>query len=106
VFERICHGKEIARALVEAGYNDPWELPFGQVLCRVDVWKCEQVCWPDDPPPEPELSFGDYRPGRWMWHLKDVFRCQPLPAVGKQGFWTMEIAASEIKALTAEPALT
>jgi len=41
-------------------------------------------------PGEPELSFGDYTPGRFAWILKDVQKLpEPIPAKGQQGLWTV-----------------
>jgi activating signal cointegrator 1 len=40
------------------------------------------------PPDEPELSFGDYTPGRFAWILEDVKRLlEPIPAKGALGLW-------------------
>ena len=37
---------------------------------------------------EPELSFGDYTPGRYAWMLKNVCRLQvPVVCRGAQGLW-------------------
>lgn len=40
------------------------------------------------PPPEPELSFGDYTPGRFAWILDKIQPLsQPIPAKGSLGLW-------------------
>jgi hypothetical protein len=40
------------------------------------------------PPLEPELSFGDYTPGRYAWILRDVQMLEkPVPVKGKQRLW-------------------
>jgi hypothetical protein len=40
------------------------------------------------PPPEPELSFGDYTPGRYAWILVNVKPLEtPIPAKGALGLW-------------------
>jgi len=40
------------------------------------------------PPDEPELSFGDYTPGRYAWILADVkLLPEPVPARGALGLW-------------------
>lgn len=40
------------------------------------------------PPAEPELSFGDYTPGRYAWILQDVQMLEkPVPAKGMQRLW-------------------
>jgi len=44
------------------------------------------------PPKEPELSFGDYTPGRFAWLLANVTPLPvPAPARGQQGLWEWEI---------------
>ena len=36
-----------------------------------------------------QLPYGDYRPGRWAWLLEDIEPVEPpVPARGKQGWWT------------------
>lgn len=36
----------------------------------------------------PTDEFGDYSPGRWVWHLTDIERLNPpVPALGRQGPW-------------------
>lgn len=43
------------------------------------------------PPDEPELSFGDYTPGRYAWVLDNVkVLDQPISAKGKLGLWNCE----------------
>ncbi len=38
------------------------------------------------PPPEPELNFGNYAPGRWAWILDNIKPlAEPLPWKGAQG---------------------
>lgn len=40
------------------------------------------------PPYEPELSFGDYTPGRYAWILGDIKALsEPVPARGALGLW-------------------
>lgn len=40
------------------------------------------------PPAEPELSFGNYTPGRYAWILSDVKPLpEPVPAKGAQRLW-------------------
>jgi hypothetical protein len=38
-----------------------------------------------------EQIFGDYRPGRYAWHVELVQRfVEPIPAIGKQGLWNWQ----------------
>lgn len=40
------------------------------------------------PPVEPELSFGDYTPGRYAWILGNIKPLsEPIPVKGKLGLW-------------------
>lgn len=40
------------------------------------------------PPPEPELAFGDYSPGRFAWRLENVQALpEPVPAKGALSLW-------------------
>lgn len=36
-----------------------------------------------------QLPYGDFAPGRWAWMLTNVQPCEPIPAKGKQGLWTV-----------------
>ena len=31
--------------------------------------------------------YGDFSPGRWLWFLSDVEAFEPVPTLGRQGFW-------------------
>jgi len=48
------------------------------------------------PPDEPELSFGDYTPGRWAWILRNVRQLsEPVPAKGALGLWECTVFEHE-----------
>lgn len=90
-------------ALWRGGF--PWgasELPFGCVIATCELFTCSRVTaerhwrafenYPDGgfwlPPDEPELAFGDYRPGRWAWALTNIQMLpEPVPARGLQMLW-------------------
>jgi hypothetical protein len=56
------------------------ESPEALGLCA-DAWRML-------PPPEPEFSLGDYKPGRYAWILEDVRQFpEPIPAKGALGLW-------------------
>lgn len=75
-------------ALETAGYGQLSDLPLGKILCVCDLVGCGQFT-AENAPPEPELSFGDYTPGRWAWYLDNVrMLCEPIPAKGMLGLWT------------------
>lgn len=82
--------------------NPNW-IPLGCIVATCSLLGCYRI--PDDerlfdlgpnrtpefarlPPREPELSFGDYSPGRFAWILADVQRLdEPIPARGALGLW-------------------
>ena len=85
-------------ALMAAGI---YELPLGKILGKVDlvnVGRCTgdgKIAFPGTAllycVNEPELSFGDFSPGRYAWELENPERlAHPIPARGQQGFWTFE----------------
>lgn len=67
----------------------------GRIIAVVDLVDCIWIT-AENAPAEPEFSFGDYTPGRWMWRLENVRR---LPASiackGALALWAVpaEIAA-------------
>jgi hypothetical protein len=85
--------QEIRRTLYVAGYTSLDNLPLGQVLCTCHMVGCEPIA-ADNRPPWPELAFGDYTLGRYMWHFDAVRRLdKPAPAKGAQGLWEWESAS-------------
>jgi hypothetical protein len=57
----------------------------------VELVNCKLIT-PDNIPPDPEPSFGDYRPGRFMWVLRSVRRLlEPVAVRGKQGLWVWNV---------------
>lgn len=70
--------------------------PLGCIVAVADLTACIQMTPKVLPPPPPERSFGDFRPGRWAWRLERVVRLpEPIPCRGAQGLWDVpaEIAA-------------
>lgn len=101
----------------DGNYCYPWTR-CGQILCIARLIDCVQIesktTWPagfkDDlciPPLPPELAFGDYRPGRFAWILKDVRPlAESISCSGGQKLWRLpeEIAFGIDRALAAEEA--
>lgn len=61
----------------------PKDLPRGAILCRVDLVDCIEthpLTWPYPP----ELYFGDYRPGNYMWMLDNLKTFEPVSYRGRQ----------------------
>jgi activating signal cointegrator 1 len=102
---------QIWKALMAAGYTTririkdhaAWEnrmwLPSGAIVatCKlinvIRIPDVKRVFFPTKgkfflPPDEPELSFGDYTPGRFAWILEDIKSLEnPIPAKGMLGLW-------------------
>jgi activating signal cointegrator 1 len=66
------------------------ELPRGCVVAIVELWSCVQ-CNDENRPGWLEQEFGDYRNGRWQWHLRNVRACAvPVEMSGQQGLFQLE----------------
>jgi len=85
----------------------PSEYPLGSVIALVNLVDCLPIVADDGPYPndavmmniaglcrpgnltEPELSFGDYTPGRYAWIFSDVRQVEPVPCRGRLGLWNL-----------------
>lgn len=86
---------DIRGALYRHGYSSLSSLPYGCVVCTVDLAECYIV--KDDHfirdgialglITPMEEHFGDYTPGRFAWRLDNVQPVANIPARGSQGFW-------------------
>lgn len=85
------HRPVIYRALLAAGFDHFDALPRGCVVATVELSACvkaEEVVV--ERAQDDELEFGDYRPGRWGWLLKDPRRlATPVPCRGFQKLWRL-----------------
>ena len=63
------------------------DLPRGAVVCLADLIDCIPTAGAT---PDPlEKLCGNWTPGRQAWHLVNIEPLNPpVPARGKQGFWT------------------
>jgi len=76
--------------LNNAGYWNSCDLPLGKVVAVVDLLEVERIMG-INVPGEPERSFGDYRFGRYMWHLEVLqYFPEPIEAKGAQRLWTWD----------------
>lgn len=93
---RSIASSAVFRAALKAGGYDPASsallrrgraLPMGAIVCVADLVGCEQIT-AENAPPEPERTFGNYTPGRFMWRLANVRPLtEPLAWKGKQGWF-------------------
>lgn len=103
--ERLCFTPPFFEVLSKAGYLDSTRkratFPRGTVRCTcllMGTFEIEKTTvYPDGwitdfriPPPEPELSFGNYAVGRHAWILGDVRSLEKrIPWMGRQGFFNV-----------------
>lgn len=102
----LCGDDPYTFDLVKGGYKSPETLPRGAVVATCSIISClliqaDGLYFVADRgrirvkvyelPAEPELSFGDFTPGRWAWMLKGQKQLSvPVTAKGHQGLWNWE----------------
>lgn len=65
------------------------DLPIGGIIATVNLLDCIQIT-DRNCPSEPELSFGDYTPGRFMWVTENVKPFKKIiPFRGWQGLFNI-----------------
>ena len=63
-------------------------LPLGVFVCTAILCAVFSTCEVKSD------AFGDYGPGRFAWKLEDCKPFDPpIPAIGRQGFWTVRLLA-------------
>src|SRR5262245_57414431 len=86
---RLCDEEPFRSTLEAAGLTDPDDLPLGVLLGTAELIACTSV---DDLNLDAlgaaELAFGDFRPGRWAWELRQP-EVLPAPVAfrGRLGFF-------------------
>ena len=101
---------ETTRAVVLALGSPDWHLgvPRGAVVCTAILagayrlgqarnGRAEVVDMVQGSAPLQAVAidlFGDYRVGRWAWHLVEVTPLDPLPAKGQQGWFRVALGES------------
>ena len=81
----LVYDEPFNTALWKYGFDNQ---PLGVVLAIVDLVYCYPIVGVAGIPPEPELSFGNYEFGRYVWRLENVRRLAvPIPAKGSLGLW-------------------
>lgn len=111
--KELCLSKYFFTELLKLGYlsiKDKYSIPtinidkfkFGHIIGAVDIKSCARINnffgdvttsmteWSDETVIEqPELSFGDYTPGRYAW-IGENHRIlkEPIPYKGSQGYYS------------------
>ena len=84
--------------LRNAGYGIPEDLPLGAVICIATLEDCLSTNGMV-PMTEPEASFGNFGPDRFMWKLANVKRFDPIKARGYQKIWDWDVPQDLLKRL-------
>ena len=104
---KMAHDEPFRSVLMEARLFRQDDLPFGAVVATCNLVECcaikedglyrldpdliEPPKWFASLPGEPEISFGDYTPGRFAWIFKNIVKLpEPIPAKGHQSLWSCE----------------
>ena len=81
-------------------YEATWGVPYGAILCVVDVYECvesrlfikgaDKALLPLCVLSEQEAEFGDYTPGRWVWMTRNLRPLKKhIPVIGRQGIFNL-----------------
>jgi hypothetical protein len=70
-FRTLCRQEPFRSVLFRAGYKHPSDLPLGAVIGTTSLEDCHptELILPTLQDNPAELAFGDFRAGRWAWHL-------------------------------------
>lgn len=90
--EVLLYDQRFADVLRKHGYYTFDGLPFGAVVCTTILAGCRPAEQCTDLS-DMERLVGGYAPGRFAWTLANVERIEPVPVVGRQGFFWWERAA-------------
>ena len=67
--------------------------PLGCIIATCELVNVLRITEQHRPHIEPELSFGDYSIGRYMWFLEDIKAfSEPVQAKGALGLWNWEVS--------------
>jgi hypothetical protein len=102
----LRHEEPFRSALERAGVRRWQDLPLGAVIGVVELVDVRQIHGPGavvveprakwiEPPPLPELAFGDYQAGRFAWLLRNP-RALPEPVPRRARQRLFEVAPQEV----------
>lgn len=97
IFYRLFQNDpDFSSIMSREGFSDFNDLPFGQLLCVVDVYDC--VPTNSVRPNSLEKALGDYSANRYAWKLGGVRRLvKPIPTIGKQGFFFLRLNREQLQ---------
>lgn len=84
----LCLEQPFRDALkIRCGIVTLGDIPRGSILCVAALTDCVRIT-DANAPGEPEYSFGNYAPGRFMWHFENATRLKaPVACKGALGVW-------------------
>jgi len=85
----LCYQEPFRYALLRAGYNNPTELPLGQVIAVVYLIDCVSTNHFKPARHTDEFAFGDYSANRYAWQLDGAIRVKPFDVKGALGIWKL-----------------
>lgn len=102
-FEKeICKTPLFRETLQKCGINSPSDFHLGHIIGLATLSETKMIVKSStnvpeqlrnavmNPPSEPELSFGDYTPGRCAWIMTEQKTITPIEAKGSLGFWNYD----------------
>jgi hypothetical protein len=67
------------------------KLPYGKVLCIVNLFRIEETSTVREILCKRELIFGNYEDGRYAWSMQMIEKfTEPIPAKGNRMLWNWE----------------
>ena len=75
-------------ALRKAGIESRLQIPLGGIIATCELVHVARIYADTNIPGKPELMFGDYSVGRYMWFLENVVALpEPIAAKGALSLW-------------------
>ncbi len=98
----LCHDEPFRTALTRAGLERVRDLPSGAIVATARLVEVVPTLDALGRVDDYELEFGNFRPGRFAWFLRDVQAlAMPVPYRGEPGLW--ELPASALVQTSARP---
>ena len=94
---KMCHQVPFLGALGDYDF-DPRTLPVGEIIATCELVDVIKIYADTETPGKPEMMFGDYSLGRYMWMLANIKKLdRPITAKGALGLWNFDMPTPEPK---------
>lgn len=74
------------------------EMPFGAIICLVDMIDCQRAEILRDQITDLECGMGNYGDGRFGWMFTNVRTFAPIPYKGQQGLFDVDVTNMVLEA--------